>query len=142
VNLPAKTEYACLAVLELTHWHGTGDVVRVRDIAERQGIPSPFLVQILLQLKSAGLVESTRGASGGYRLIRDPAQLTVGEVVSIIEGGGGEWQSNATRTTPATRTLLEVWSETEAARRDVLDGVTFADLRERVRDHAESMYYI
>ena len=142
MNLPAKTEYACLAVLELAAWFGSSEPVRVRSIAERQGIPSPFLVQILLQLKGAGIVESTRGAAGGYRLMRDPSQLTLGEVVAIIEGGMGEWQSNATRSTPATRTLLEVWSETEAARRDVLAGVTFAELLTRVRDHADSMYYI
>ena len=142
MSLPAKTEYACLAVLELAAWYTTQEPVRVKAIAERQGVPSPFLVQILLQLKSAGIVESTRGAAGGYRLVRDPAQLTLGEVVAIIEGGASELRSNATRNTSAVRVLLDVWQETEAARRDALAGVTFAELLDRVRGRSESMYYI
>ena len=60
----AKTEYACIAVLELAARHGQPEPVRIRQIAEAHGIPSRFLVQILLQLKSAGLVQSTRGAAG------------------------------------------------------------------------------
>ena len=67
MRISAKTEYACIAVMELGNCYGDGDPVRVRDIAERHGIPSRFLVQILLQLKAAGFVASTRGASGGYR---------------------------------------------------------------------------
>ena len=102
MNLPAKTEYACLAVLELAAWYGSDEAASVRSIADRQGIPSPFLVQILLQLKGAGLVESTRGAAGGYRLVRDPANLSLGEVVTIIEGASGDLQSNAMRTTAAS----------------------------------------
>ncbi|MFO0870476.1 MAG: Rrf2 family transcriptional regulator [Pirellulales bacterium] len=142
MNLPAKTEYACLAVLELATWYGTDEPVRARAIAERQGIPSPFLVQILLQLKCAGIVESTRGAAGGYRLVRDPAQLSLGEVVAIVEGGSGDFDSNATRQTPATRVLLQAWSEADMARRQALAELTFADLLERVRHRSESMYYI
>ncbi len=142
MNLPAKTEYACLAVLELAAWYGSEEPVRIRSIADRQGIPSPFLVQILLQLKGAGLVESTRGAAGGYRLVRDPANLSLGEVVTIIEGSSGDLQSNAMRTTAATRILLDVWTETDAARREALAGISLADLLERVRGRAESMYYI
>ena len=60
----AKTEYACIAVLELAARHAVGEPVRIRDIAEAHGVPSRFLVQILLQLKSAGLVQSIRGAAG------------------------------------------------------------------------------
>ena len=68
MSFSAKTEYACLAMLELALRDGSGEPVRLRDVAAAHRIPSPFLVQILLQLKSAGLVESTRGAAGGYRL--------------------------------------------------------------------------
>ncbi len=62
MKLSAKTEYACLAVLELAARYGTGEPVRIRTIADEHGIPSRFLVQILLQLKGAGFVASTRGA--------------------------------------------------------------------------------
>ncbi len=196
MNRSAKTEYACLAVLELAAQFGSGETLRVRMIADRQGIPSPFLVQILLQLKSAGVVESTRGAAGGYRLARDPATLSLGEVVAIIEGVAGE-RTGGERTTgerttgerttgerttgermggertsgelsssdraesnggdatatevggaeavgagAAKQALREAWMEAEAARREALAGITFADLLERSRGRSEAMYYI
>ncbi len=68
MKFTAKTEYACLAVLELARAFDLGEPVRIRTIADEHGIPSRFLVQILLQLKGAGLVSSTRGAAGGYQL--------------------------------------------------------------------------
>ncbi|MEK6249372.1 MAG: Rrf2 family transcriptional regulator, partial [Planctomycetales bacterium] len=82
MKIGAKTEYACIAMLELADRFGTGQPVRIRDIADRQNIPSRFLVQILLQLKAAGLVSSTRGAAGGYQLIRDPDAITLAEVMT------------------------------------------------------------
>jgi DNA-binding IscR family transcriptional regulator len=170
VNRSAKTEYACLAVLELAAKYGSGEPVRVRTIADRQGIPSPFLVQILLQLKSAGVVESTRGSAGGYRLTRDPATLSLGEVVSMIEGVsgdrlggdrlGGESVAGERGEGPGTdaglvlasgddtggaaakRVLRDAWIEAEAARREALARITFADLLERSRGRSEAMYYI
>ena len=86
MNVSAKTEYACIAVLELAAQHEAGEPVRIRDIAERHGIPSRFLVQILLQLKSAGLVSSVRGATGGYRLAKEPGEITLCEVMSVVDG--------------------------------------------------------
>ena len=67
-SISARTEYACIAMLDLARHSEQPRPVRIRDIAERHGIPSRFLVQILLQLKAAGLVQSIRGAGGGYRL--------------------------------------------------------------------------
>ena len=64
MKFSAKTEYACLAVLELARAYDSGEPVRIRTIADEHGIPSRFLVQILLQLKGAGLAASTRGARG------------------------------------------------------------------------------
>ena len=69
MKLSAKTEYACIAMLELAARYDTGEPIRIRTIADEHDIPSRFLVQILLQLKGAGLVNSTRGASGGYQLV-------------------------------------------------------------------------
>jgi Rrf2 family protein len=141
-NLPAKVEYACIAVLELATSYGTGQPVQVRRIANRQGIPSRFLVQILLQLKAAGLVSSTRGASGGYQLIRDPAQVTLGYVMGLVEAYPAEVTSNAHGQTPSSRVLLEAWQEVANAQREMLQRTTFADLVDRVRQYGESMYYI
>ena len=88
VNLSAKTEYACIAVLDLALHHEQGDPVRIRSIADNHGIPSRFLVQILLQLKAAGIVSSIRGASGGYRLAKDPQDISLAEVMTAIDGRG------------------------------------------------------
>src|SRR6187401_3716277 len=105
----AKTEYACIAVLELAARHGSGEPVRIREIADAHGIPSRFLVQILLQLKGAGLVQSTRGATGGYALAKPPEAISLADVMaplgSALLEGPTQVQSNIAIQTPATRAL-------------------------------------
>jgi Rrf2 family protein len=84
MKLFAKTEYACIAVLELALKYSQKEPVRIHDIADLHGIPPRFLVQILLQLKSAGFVASIRGAAGGYRLAKPPEKISLGEVMTTI----------------------------------------------------------
>ncbi|MEX2137725.1 MAG: Rrf2 family transcriptional regulator [Pirellulales bacterium] len=137
----AKTEYACIAVLELARSHDRDEPVRIRDIANRHGIPSRFLVQILLQLKGAGLVQSTRGAAGGYQLAKSPEQITLYEVMSVIEGQ--EPINSATTTiSPVSRVLLKTWREIDEQEREMLRSITLADLADRLKDETEQMYYI
>jgi Rrf2 family protein len=138
----AKTEYACIAVLELAARHGSGDPVRIRDIAAAHGIPSRFLVQILLQLKSAGLVQSVRGASGGYNLAKDPEEITLLDVMTVVDAQLGHVPIGSTRNTPTTRALQRTWKEVAAKERELLDGVTFTDLVQRLKGATEGMYYI
>ncbi|MAV35309.1 MAG: Rrf2 family transcriptional regulator [Planctomycetaceae bacterium] len=142
MNVSAKTEYACIAVLELALNYGSGEPVTIRAIAETHGIPSRFLVQILLQLKGAGLVGSTRGAAGGYQLIQDPQQLTLAEVMRVIEGNLRQLTNNAERTTPVSGALFDAWQEVANAEQQMLQTLSFADLVERVRGQTEKMYYI
>lgn len=142
LNISAKVEYACIALLELAASYGNGQPVQIRRIADRQGIPSRFLVQILLQLKAAGLVSSTRGAAGGYQLVRDPADLTLGQVMSLVEAQPTELTSNAAERTPSSHVLLEAWQEVADVQREMLASITFADLVSRVRQRSENMYYI
>jgi Rrf2 family cysteine metabolism transcriptional repressor len=138
----AKTEYACIAVLELAARHGSGEPVRIREIADAHGIPSRFLVQILLQLKSAGLVHSIRGAAGGYHLARDPEEITLLDVMTVVDAQLSQASAAATRNTPTTRVLHRAWKEVAAKERELLAGVTFATLVERLRGAPEGMYYI
>jgi Rrf2 family protein len=142
VNISAKVEYACIAVLELAARNGSGQPVRIRTIADAHGIPSRFLVQILLQLKGAGIVASTRGAAGGYRLMKDPADITLGEVMGIFEGQPNAITSNAGIATPSSKALLDVWREVAEVQREMLENITFADLVERTQSQSEQMYYI
>src|ERR1700704_6494332 len=111
MKLSAKTEYACIAVLELARRFETREPVRIREIADEHGIPGRFLVQILLQLKGAGYVASTRGALGGYQLLKPPEDITLGEVMSVIEGQETEVTSTGPTTSPTARVLVQVWRE-------------------------------
>jgi Rrf2 family protein len=143
VKVSAKTEYACLAMLELAARFGSGEPVRIRTIADEHGIPSRFLVQILLQLKGAGFVSSTRGASGGYQLIKPPQSISLGEVMAVIEGQEAESVASATGTrTPTTRVLADAWSKIAKVEREMLQSITFGDLVQRIKRNSENMYYI
>ena len=80
-----KSEYGLRAMIELTQSFGKGLVQR-RDLAERQGIPLGFLEMILLQLKNSGLVGSRRGVNGGVLLLKDPQDVTLGQIIRILDG--------------------------------------------------------
>lgn len=140
MKLSAKTEYACLAMLQLAAEYDSGEPVQIRRIADEHGIPSRFLVQILLQLKGASLVASTRGASGGYRLARSPEEISMAEVIEVMEGEDRP-ETNAGKSTPLVGALLHWCRELRRAQHDRLDETTLADLVEQA-DQREPMWYI
>lgn len=142
MKVSAKTEYACIAVLELALSYDAGEPVRVREIAEQHGIPPRFLVQILLQLKGADLVNSTRGASGGYQLLRAPEEITLWDVMSVIEGTESGPTTTTAANSPTAKVLLRAWKEVSDREQELLKQTTFADLVEQAKGEAESMYYI
>jgi len=130
MKISAKTEYACVAVMELAKSQGSNEPVRIRNIAEQHQVPPRFLVQILLQLKGAGIVSSIRGASGGYHLIPKPEDVTLGQVMNIIDGPvqppkriGDQDNSSS-----AVQILNQVWETAEKKRQDHLCSVSFAEL--------------
>lgn len=139
MRVSARTEYACVAVLELAASYSAGQPLRIRSIAEAHGIPSRFLVQILLQLKGAGYVASTRGASGGYRLAKPPEEVTVDEIVTIMEG---PVEPASESSSAAVDALRELWQKVTAEEKRTLSEVTFADLAAKLADEARDMYYI
>jgi Rrf2 family protein len=143
MRISAKAEYACVAVLELAARHGGTQPLTVKVIAETHGIPQRYLVQILLQLKGAGYVQSTRGASGGYQLARPPDEMTVLEVMTAIDGPlPTRHEPAASPRSPATQALCSVWDEVLAKEQTLLAEVTFAELVRRLRQPAAEMYYI
>ena len=142
LNISAKTEYACVAVFELARHHHLGEPVPLRSIAEAHGIPSPFLVQILLQLKTAGLVKSTRGAAGGYRLALPPDAISLADVMSVIEGHTATIESSIANPTPSSTALHNVWQELADKQYQRLASITLASLVESLRPDVEHMYYI
>jgi Rrf2 family protein len=132
MKISAKAEYACLAILALARHRPEEAPVRIREIAADYAIPERYLVQILLQLKGAGLVLSTRGASGGYRLARPAGAISLGEVLTAIDGP--EEPPKPGRG-PAARVLEAVWEHVRAAERAVLDKTSIAQLVERIAPH-------
>jgi Rrf2 family cysteine metabolism transcriptional repressor len=125
MKISAKAEYACLATIELARRASEQVPVRVREIAVEHGIPERYLVQILLQLKGAGLVYSARGASGGYRLSRPAEEISLSEVLVAIDGPGAPPREPQE---PAAQALASVWENICAAKRAVLEKTTIAQL--------------
>src|SRR3954452_12074794 len=117
MRISAKAEYACVAMLELAAGYRGPQPLRIKAIADAQGIPQRFLVQILLQLKTAGLVASVRGASGGYQLARPPEGITLADVIAAIDDRSLTPRSalGENNRSPAAQTLLNVWREVQSA---------------------------
>jgi Rrf2 family protein len=141
IMLSSKSQYACLAMLQLAHEYAAGEPVQAPRIAERHGIPPTFLVQILHELKRAGLATSTRSAAGGYRLSRPPNEITLADVVDVLEPAD-EPTECAAASSPLAPALLEVCCDLARTRREQLQAVTLSDLVERASIGAGAMWYI
>ena len=138
--LSAKTQNACLASIELAKKFDEDRPVGLKTIASAQNISSQFLVQILLQLKRAGIVKSIRGSCGGYQLAKRPSEISLLDIVHAMEG---EPEVPAqTSQTPAARVLASAWSELIDASRERLASVSLASLAREIETEAEDMYYI
>lgn len=142
MQISAKTQYACIAILELARQFLSKEPVQIRRIADEHGIPSRFLVQILIQLRNAGLVQSTRGAAGGYRLARDPRMISLGEVMAAVEGAREASPNDTPQQSPALLLLGAAWEDAEAAQKRVLESVSFAELAEKLKNQVQSDYTI
>lgn len=86
MRLSKRGEYGLRAMIDLAAWNHGGAIVQIKDIAERQQIPSKFLEQILLTLKNAGLLRSKMGVGGGYYLAKPADQINLGQIVRILDG--------------------------------------------------------
>ena len=133
VKVSTRGDYACRALVSLA-LHSDGDgPTSVRDIAERTGLPQPYLEQILLALKGAGLVRSKRGVGGGYVLAREPASITLGAIVSAVDGpivlgDFGEPHQKGACDHEGQCVLLAVWAGVSEQMRHLLDALTLSDV--------------
>jgi Rrf2 family protein len=135
MKISAKAEYACLAVLALARQGHESSPLHIRAISEAYGIPERYLVQILLQLKGAGLVASTRGAAGGYRLARPASSISLAEVLIAVDGVEMSRHHVSLSNRPTASVLASVWEKVWAAERAVLDRTTIAQLTEQSAAH-------
>jgi Rrf2 family protein len=144
VRISAKEDYAIRATIELAVANG-GTVKRER-IAEAQGIPAPFLENILLQLKRAEIVDAQRGAEGGFRLARPASEISVADVIRAVSGPMATvrgMRPQAIDYAGSAEPLRDLWLAVRASLRGVLENVTLADLASgklpaRVRKLAEA----
>lgn len=139
--LSAKIEYACLAMLDLAVMAAFDRPVQQRGMAERQGIPRQFLVQILQQLKAAGLVQSTRGSSGGYQLARPASEISLWDVVLAVRGEA-ERPPFEREESPAAQVLRGVWNQMAQGEQTILQEARLDQLAAGLRTGHEPMYFI
>jgi Rrf2 family iron-sulfur cluster assembly transcriptional regulator len=135
-----RGDYASRALLSLA-LHGEAEPTSVHHLAERTGLPQPYLEQILLALKGAGLVRSKRGVGGGYVLARPPREVTLGQIVSAVDGpiAAGDFgppHENGACDHEGQCVLLAVWAEVSGHMRTHLDSFTLADMVERAQGTA------
>lgn len=126
MKLPLKLEYACRVLVQLAPTFGAGQVRRVEELAERERISANYLLQILNELRTAGLVQSRRGKNGGYLLAKEPASITLAEITRAVEGA--LLQLNGTGEGESGERVARAWAEIFAGIDAALDGRTLADI--------------
>lgn len=133
MRFTAKTEYAVRAIIEIS-LVGGNKPVQVREIAAKQAISERFLEQVMAALKKAGLIESIRGAQGGYRLSRPADQITMADIIEAIEGPMQvmECLSKDTEHQQCHQASLcavkDVWESVQSSIIEALDSITLAKL--------------
>ena len=132
VKVSTRGDYASRALLSLSLHQGDGPT-SVRDIAERTGLPQPYLEQILLALKGAGLVRSKRGVGGGYVLARAPEEITLAQIISAVDGpiragDFGEPHTDGACDHEGQCVLLAIWADVGGRMKQLLEAYTLADL--------------
>lgn len=131
MKISTKGRYAVRVMLDLAK-HNTGECIKVKEIAERQGVSEKYLEQIIGVLNKAGYVKSVRGAQGGYRLTMEPGEYTVGMILRLTEGSLAPVACLETDAEVCDRVdtceTLAVWKKLQNAINRVVDGVTIGDL--------------
>src|SRR6266508_6235680 len=141
VRVSTRGDYASRALLSLALHVGESGPTSVRDIAERTGLPQPYLEQILLALKGAGLVQSKRGVGGGYVLARDPGWITLGDIVSAVDGpitlgDFGQPHQDGACDHEGQCVLLAIWGCAGAAMQRLMEGFTLQSVADAARGEA------
>ena len=144
MKISTKGRYAVRVMLDLA-MNNTGECIKVKEIAGRQGISEKYLEQIIAVLNKAGYVKSVRGAQGGYRLAKNPEDYTVGMILRLTEGSMApvsclEEGADICERCDTCETL-QVWKDIYDAVNRVIDGVTLADLLARRQKRLEKLDY-
>jgi Rrf2 family protein len=134
VHFSTRGEYGVRMMVELARHHGAGPI-SLAEMADHESLPRPYLEQLVVSLREAGLVTSTRGAHGGYQLTRDPSEIKMGEVLRALEGPIAPMVCASED--PAHAGICErtgfcnvnhLWTTVRNAISTALDSITLADL--------------
>ncbi len=138
LKLSVKSDYAARAILGLARHYHTGKALRGDDLATEQNIPSNYLIQILIELKSQQIVKSVRGKDGGYLLGRPPGEISMADVLRAVHGE--VFDSPAINDPQCATELRDAWRKL----RDTVEGAAMALNFQQLLDasRGESMYYI
>ncbi|MBD3267645.1 Rrf2 family transcriptional regulator [bacterium] len=137
MKITIRCEYAILALLDLAEVYNEGIYKALDEISDENQIPPSFLVQIMMQLKKAGFVESRRGYGGGYRLQTSPRNIVLGDILEIMDGPLFPFRcTKKQQYTPLcihekTCVLRPIWQEIRQSVRHVVREITFEDLAQR-----------
>jgi Rrf2 family cysteine metabolism transcriptional repressor len=135
MKLSTKGRYGVTLMIDLGMFHGEGPV-SLKSVAERQSLSEHYLEQLIAPLRNAGLVRSIRGAYGGYVLAKAPHEITVGDIIRVLEGP-------ITIVDEPEEELAELWEKVRDNINTVLDGTTLQDLIDKKRFGGKNiMYYI
>lgn len=137
MKISAKVDYACRVLAELARLHGAAGLAQIEHLARVEAVPANFLAQILSELRNGGLITSRRGIQGGYALARPPDQITLFDIIEIIEGDILELSGNHEGRTG--RRMEQVWQDVRAALGEKARTYT---LDMFVSRSPEEMYYI
>lgn len=145
VELSARVEYALLALIEMASRYPDKEPLKINEITANQDIPDRYLEQILTSLRRSGVVQSQRGAKGGYVLARDPWQVTLLDVVLSVEGDVKAREKERLANSTIEKDLVhEVWQQARQASQSVLGRYTLQDLCQKrdAQRQKHPMYYI
>lgn len=137
MKLSVKLDYACRALARMAIRLPSGELSRIEELAEVEAIPANYLVQILGELRNGGLIESRRGKQGGYLLARPPEEISLREIIALVQGD--VFGSVANTAGASGESVAKAWKELQDCFEAKAKELTIKDL---MPSSNEEMYYI
>lgn len=146
MKISTKGRYALRMLLDLAE-HQNGGFIALKDIAQRQDISKKYLEQIIPVFNKSGILITTRGSQGGYRLAKSPDKYTVGEILRLTEGSLApvscvEQEGNAACSQSADCFMLPIWQGLYKVINEYLDSMTLQDILDQQKQHYMNDYVI
>ncbi|HNX04058.1 MAG TPA: Rrf2 family transcriptional regulator [Opitutales bacterium] len=137
MKISRKVEYACRVLAQLARSHGGGRMPHIEELAEIEKVPANYLVQILNELRNAGLILSRRGKQGGYMLSRPPAEIAISDIIMAIDGELMECSAE-----PGGESGRGVSVVLSAVAKDFTESAAKRTLRDILGADSSQMYFI